>query len=170
MLHGFPPIATSSATCLILGSMPGVDSLRAQEYYAHPRNAFWTIMGELCGAAPSLSYAARKQCLERAGIAVWDVIAACRRTGSLDAKIDRNSLVVNQFEKFFCEHSKITRIFFNGATAETLFTRFVRPLIKTREFEYQRLPSTSPAYASLRNAQKLAAWGTHLCPEVLYAS
>ena len=164
LLRGFPPIATSRANCLILGSMPGVDSLRAQQYYAHPRNAFWPIMGELCGATPSLSYDARKQRLNRAGIAVWDVIASCRRSGSLDSKIDRHSIVVNHFEKFFCEYSKITRIFFNGATAEALFTRYVRPSLKVREFEYRRLPSTSSAYAGMGFEAKGEAWSVVINP------
>jgi double-stranded uracil-DNA glycosylase len=162
LLHGLPPIATSRATCLILGSMPGVDSLRAQEYYAHPRNAFWSIMGELCGAAPSLSYAARSRRLNRAGISVWDVIAACRRPGSLDSKIELRSVVVNHFDAFFCEHPKITRIFFNGATSEALFTRYVRPRLTIRQFEFRRLPSTSPANAGMKFEAKREAWSVVL--------
>lgn len=150
--------------------MPGVDSLRAREYYAHPRNAFWSIMGELCGAAPSLAYAARSRRLNRAGIAVWDVVAECRRRGSLDADIERTSIVVNDFVEFFSRRAKITHVFFNGSTAEGLFFRLVRATLANHELVYQRLPSTSPANASLTRAQKITAWRAHLRSEILYVN
>ena len=76
-IHSFSPIEDSSATILILGSMPGKESLRAGQYYAHRRNAFWPIMGDLIGANPTLPYEARTQLLKTAGIALWDVLASC---------------------------------------------------------------------------------------------
>lgn len=90
-IRGFPPRIGTNPRVLILGSMPGIASLTANRYYAHPRNRFWTILGEWLGFDPSLDYASRVQALHRAGIAVWDVLAECEREGSLDAAIMRDS-------------------------------------------------------------------------------
>ena len=158
LAHGFPPLATPRATRLILGSLPGADSLRAGQYYAHPRNVFWRIMGELFGADPSLSYAARARTLGAAGIAVWDVIASCSRSGSLDAHIDRASVTLNDFASFLAIHRSITHVYFNGAAAEQLFMRLALPTVDPCALEFRRLPSTSPAHARLNFERKLAAW------------
>jgi double-stranded uracil-DNA glycosylase len=161
-VESFPPIADTGATRLILGSMPGVASLAAQRYYAHPQNAFWRIMGELLGFAADAPYPKRVSALKRAGIAVWDVLQACERAGSLDTSIRRDSEVANDFAAFFAEHSRITHIFFNGAAAEACFKRHCAALLRdpvvVSRACFQRLPSTSPAHASLRFEQKLVAW------------
>ena len=85
--RGFPPVAATGARVLVLGSLPGAESLRRREYYAQPRNAFWPIFGAIVGAGPALPYSARLARLEAAGIALWDVCASARRDGSLDADI-----------------------------------------------------------------------------------
>lgn len=157
-LQSFPPIEDSSATVLILGSMPGKESLRAGQYYAHPRNAFWPIMGELAGAAPTLPYQARIQLLKSAGIALWDVLASCTRAGSLDSDIDAASTAANDFAAFFSTHPGITRVFFNGAAAEKYFHKLVLHTLAPRPLHYRRLPSTSPANAAMSYLQKLKAW------------
>ena len=161
-IRSFPPIEDGAANILILGSMPGKESLRAGQYYAHPRNAFWTIMGDLVGAAPALPYEARTRILKSAGIALWDVLASCTRHGSMDADIDADSVCANDFASFFAKHPHITHIFFNGSMAEQCFHRHVRPLLEPipgqRPLHYQRLPSTSPAHASMSYRQKLKAW------------
>jgi hypoxanthine-DNA glycosylase len=157
-LRGFPPVAARSARVLILGSMPGAASLAAQRYYAHPRNQFWAIVGSVTGAPPELPYARRLAALRGSGIALWDVIASCRRRGSLDAAIDAASLVVNDFAGFFAQHPGIGSVLFNGATAATLFRRLVLPTLGTRGLELVRLPSTSPAHAGMSHDRKLAAW------------
>ena len=157
-IQSFPPIENPTATVLILGSMPGKESLRARQYYAHPRNAFWPIMGELAGAAPELPYAVRIQKLKSAGIALWDVLASCTRHSSMDADIETDSICPNDFTSFFLKHPHITHVFFNGAMAEQCFHKYVLPMLKTRKIHYQRLPSTSPANASVRYEQKLEAW------------
>jgi len=154
----FPPIEDADASVLILGSMPGVESLRAGQYYAHPRNTFWPIMGDLMGAGPSLDYLARVAILKSNGIALWDVLASCVRKGSLDSAIAEDSIAANDFKAFFLAHPEIERVFFNGAMAEKCFHKHVPLLPETRSLQFHRLPSTSPAHASLSYQQKLAAW------------
>ena len=157
-IHSFPPIAAPDATLLILGSMPGKASLLANQYYAHPRNAFWPIMGELFGAGPAMPYARRVRVLEHAGVAVWDVLASCTRGSSLDSDIDEESIVANDFASFFLAHPRIERVFFNGAKAEASFRRHVRPRLAAATLRLKRLPSTSPANASWSPARKLRSW------------
>lgn len=157
-IHGFPPIAAPNATLLILGSMPGKASLLANQYYAHPRNTFWPIMGELFGAGPDMPYGQRVRVLKHAGIAVWDVLASCTRGSSLDSDIDEDSIVPNDFASFFRTHPRIERVFFNGAKAEASFRRHVLPGLVVTALRFDRLPSTSPANASLSHARKFRAW------------
>ena len=156
--RGFPPLASSAARILILGSLPGEASLRAGQYYAHKQNAFWRIMGDLLGAGPALPYAQRVEKLGTAGIAVWDVIAACERSGSLDSDIVSNSVCVNDFSAFFAVNRSIERVFFNGGAAEASFRRHVLPELSEMNLQLVRLPSTSPAHAARSYAEKLAAW------------
>lgn len=159
-VHSFPPIADAQARVLILGSMPGKLSLQAQQYYAHPRNAFWPILGELVGARADLPYQARMQVLKANGIALWDVLKSCTREGSLDSDIDDASIITNDFVSFHRAHPDIAYIFFNGAKAEACYRKHVLPGLDSplTPLQYQRLPSTSPAHASLSRTQKLKAW------------
>jgi hypoxanthine-DNA glycosylase len=154
LLHGLPPIVDDDAESLILGNMPSVMSLGAQEYYANPRNAFWRITGEIFGFEPTAPYDLRTAALTAHGIAVWDVLRSCRRVGSLDSAVEPDSMVANDFGRFFEDHPSISRVFFNGAAAEKNFNRLVRV---APDFEYRRLPSTSPAQ-TMPYAEKLAAW------------
>lgn len=162
MVCGFPPVAGPDARLLILGSMPGIASLHADRYYAHPRNAFWPIMGKQLGFSPELPYAERLARLKAAGIALWDVIAACERTGSLDANIAGDTVRVNDFSAFFAVHRGICRVAFNGAAAETAFRRHVLPRLPGLDLAMIRLPSTSPAHAGMTLADKEAAWSAIL--------
>lgn len=164
--HGFPPVADLSARVLVLGSLPGKASLDAQEYYANQQNAFWRIMGELFDAGPAVPYAQRLERLRLAGIALWDVIAAGERAGSLDADIVKTSVRVNDFSAFFAEHRQIRHVYFNGAAAEAAFRRYVLPLLPDADRLLIRLPSTSPAHAASSYAEKLAAWSAILAPLV----
>lgn len=158
--NGFEPIVSENARVLILGTMPGVASLLKQQYYGHPRNAFWPIMAVLYGINPEADYQLRKEVLLSNGVAVWDVLQSCSRQGSLDAHIDRDSIKINDFSGFFAQFSFISRIVFNGRMAEKLYKKYVLPFLDQRvaEFEYQCLPSTSPAYAGLSLEQKIEAW------------
>jgi double-stranded uracil-DNA glycosylase len=161
-IQSFPPIENPTARILILGSMPGKESLRAGQYYAHPRNAFWPIMGELVGARTTLPYQARTRVLQSAGIALWDVLASCTRHSSMDADIEADSICPNDFASFFRRHPHITHVFFNGTLSEQCFHKHVQPLLEgmfvSRPLNYLRLPSTSPANASMRYEDKLSAW------------
>lgn len=160
LLRGFPPIAAPDAQVLVLGSMPSVASLARQQYYAHPRNAFWPIMGRLYGAGPGVPYDQRRELLCAHGLAVWDVLRECLREGSLDMSIRGDSEQPNDFVAFFESHPWIHTIFFNGGKAEAAFARHVRPKLVEldREFRRVRLPSTSPAHAGRSFAEKLSAW------------
>ena len=157
---GFPPIADNNAIILILGSMPSIKSLEEQQYYAHPRNSFWFIMTKLLGDKSDLDYAERKALLLQNKIALWDVLNTCQRKGSLDSSIKNETIVVNDFNKFFTEHLLIRTVFFNGSRAQQEYNRHVLPVLNTEfaSISYQRLPSTSPAMASLNREQKLQQW------------
>ena len=153
---GFPPIVRKDARILILGSMPGQRSLAAQQYYAHPQNAFWAIMCELL--AVEGSYEQRCSALTASGIALWDVLYRTARPGSMDADIQLPESEVNDFNRFFSDNREIAKIGFNGQTAARLFRRLVPQQLQDRIEQTVILPSTSPAYASMRYAEKLKRW------------
>lgn len=154
---GFAPIAGAGAGTLILGSLPSRQSLQHNQYYAHPRNAFWRIMGALVSAGPEVAYQERVRRLVAARIAVWDVLASSVRPGSLDADIDLSSAVPNDFDKFFSEFPSISRVAFNGKKAAEMFRRLgCRP--HGAGVELITLPSTSPAFAAMPFEEKLARW------------
>jgi hypoxanthine-DNA glycosylase len=157
-IHSFAPIEVPRARILILGSMPGVESLRKEEYYAHPRNLFWRMLGMLCEFNPALPYAERVAALGAAKISVWDVLQSCTRQGSLDADIEKSTIVPNDFNAFFRRQSTITHVFFNGSAAEKFYRSEVLPVLLSHQIQYTRLPSTSPAHASMSFEEKLAAW------------
>jgi double-stranded uracil-DNA glycosylase len=158
-VESFPPIESAIARVLVLGTMPGEASLRARQYYAHPQNAFWRIAGTTLGFDPAAPYEARIARLRAAGIAVWDVLQSCTRASSLDSAIVAATAVPNDLPAFLADHPQIRRICFNGAKAEALYARHVRPrLVPAPDIRYLRLPSTSPANASVPWPQKLQAW------------
>lgn len=157
-VHCFPPVVGLAPKVLILGSAPGRVSLDAIEYYAHPRNLFWRFLGDLLGFSPRLPYAERLARLTDAGIALWDVIAACERTGSLDSDIMPGSIEPNDFQEFFTVHRSIQHVFFNGTAAENEFRRKVLPELSVPCPVLHRLPSTSPAHAARSLAEKQHAW------------
>jgi hypoxanthine-DNA glycosylase len=158
-IEGFPPLARPDARVLVLGSMPSQASLARGQYYAHPRNAFWPVMTRLFDLRAT-DYAGRAAELTARGVAVWDVLRACTRPGSLDSAIDEASIVTNDFAGFFRAHPGIRRVYFNGAKAEAVYRRRVLPELAgaAAGLPLARLPSTSPAHASLDLAGKTAAW------------
>ena len=162
-VHSFPPISNPEARVLVLGSMPGLASLRLQQYYGHPQNTFWKIVGAVLGFDPALAYEQRTAALVQRRVALWDVLASCVREGSLDADIDDATVVANDFAAFFDAHPHIVRVCFNGAKAESVFRKQVLPQLGTqRAIDYVRLPSTSPAHAGMTLAVKVSAWAAGL--------
>lgn len=163
-VHSFAPLSATNAQVLILGSMPGIASLKAQQYYAHPRNAFWGIMDVLFNIDKTLPYTERVQHLKRTPVSIWDTLKACTRSSSLDSDIVESSIIPNDFSKYLSANPSIKAIYFNGAKSETLFLKHVIPSLPSNIAiqHYQRLPSTSPAMASLSFDEKCANWQTIL--------
>jgi len=155
MLQGLPPRLASNTRLVVLGSFPGEASLRAQQYYGHPRNQFWPILTELFSNQPSvvcaLPYAQRMQWLLEQGVGVWDVYAACTREGSLDANIQ--SAEINDLHKLRVWCPNLTAIAHNGGESY----RHAR-ITRTLGLPVYRLPSTSPANASWSLQRKRDAW------------
>lgn len=158
--RSFPPVAADNPRALILGSMPGVKSLAAGEYYAHPQNAFWKILSTLFDM-PADNYAQRLQIITKNHLALWDVLQYCERQGSLDSAIDSASIEVNDFTTFLTQHKNIRRVFLNGGKAAQEFKRRVLPDLPreiTARLTITQLPSTSPAHAGMTFTDKAAAW------------
>lgn len=155
IVRSFAPIAARDAHTLILGSMPGIASLEAGQYYAHPRNAFWPIMGALYGAGADLPYTERVLRLRAKGVAVWDVLQSCVREGSLDADI--RAEVPNDFAPFFAAHPRLQRIGLNGGKASASFKKLASSHCPPG-IQVITLPSTSPAHAARRFDEKCALW------------
>lgn len=155
----FPPVIGGHPRILILGSMPGRQSLFEQQYYAHPRNAFWPIMRRFLALPAESSYQTCCSSMISAEFALWDVLAQCVRPGSLDQHIDPASIVVNDFADFLCRYPSIERILFNGGKAAELFRRhaLVR-LDQSAQPQLISLPSTSPANATMRFEEKYSHW------------
>ena len=152
-------MARPDARILILGSMPGEESLRQRQYYAHPKNAFWAIMGRLFGAGRDLPYRRRLARLAAAKVALWDVAGECVRPGSLDSDIEHRSVVPNDFQMLFKRCPHIRAVFFNGKKSTELFHKLVRPNLKNSDcLVFFVLPSTSPAMASLSLGEKIRRW------------
>ena len=155
MLSGLPPIVGRRPRLLILGSMPSARSLAAGEYYAHPQNAFWPLMARLLELPPLETYAKKQAALKRGGAALWDALAACRREGSLDSAIVRESETANDIAALLAQHRTIEAVALNGDRARQCFLRHIKLENHCRLIF---LPSTSPANARMNFSQKLAAW------------
>ena len=157
----FDPVVSAGAWALVLGSMPGQRSLADAQYYAHPRNLFWPIMGTLVGAGPDLPYDERLATLRAEGIILWDVLARCERPGSLDASIVRASEVPNPIGPLLVAQPDVRVIACNGGAAHQLLRRHVLPglddAVRAR-VHVLALPSTSPANAAMPAEERLRAW------------
>ena len=152
--RSFPPVIERGARALVLGTLPGEESLRRREYYAHPRNLFWPIVFALFGGgAPSPVYAERVAFLGANGIALWDVVAAGQRHASADSTIAAE--VPNAIHALLDAHPGIRVVAFNGTAARRLYDRHFR---RRLELMYLHLPSTSPAHARVGFADKLVRW------------
>lgn len=160
-VQSFAPSLGVHCHTLILGSMPGVRSLAAVQYYAHPQNLFWPLMQELYAVPRELPYAQRLARLHEAGVGLWDVLQGCERRGSLDSAITRVSEVPNAIAELLFQWPQIRAIGLNGAKAAQAFRRHVAaqiPAARKSTLSLLELPSTSPAHASMSRADKLVAW------------
>lgn len=150
-LTGLPPLVDERARVLILGSFPSVASLEARQYYAHRQNHFWRILAAVLGQPlAAMDYAVRTAAVQAAGIAIWDVYAACRREGSLDSAI--RAAAANDIAALKSIAPRLRRVCFNGKTAGKF-----APALAASGLETFVLPSSSPAY-TLPFAAKLAVW------------
>lgn len=162
LLIGFAPVADMYCKILILGSMPSVKSLEQQQYYGHPRNAFWKIMAQISEVPFEANYVDRCIGLKDKGIALWDVIGACIRPGSLDANIQSDSIEPNDILAFIHQHKDLKCIALNGGAAFKLFKKhFLSNL--PEQIDVLQLPSTSPAY-TMPIAEKSKIWLQALQP------
>jgi double-stranded uracil-DNA glycosylase len=151
--RSFPPIVDARSRVLVLGTLPGEESLRRQQYYAHPRNLFWPIVCALFGATPPPDYAERLAFIAAHCIALWDVCEAGERERSADTTIRRER--PNAIDRLLDEHHLIRAVAFNGTGARRLYDRHFQ---RRPELIYLALPSTSPAHATIDFAGKLARW------------
>jgi len=156
-VHSFEPVIGSHPRILILGSMPGVVSLQAVQYYANPRNAFWAIMADLFAINIDCDYESRIEQVKQLPVVLWDTIKACHREGSLDSNIKKHQLEANDIPGLLKQYSDIGLVACNGATSEKYFNQLVKPKLTDR-IDILRFPSTSPANAGMRFDQKLASW------------
>ena len=158
-VSSFPPIVGLNPRIIILGSMPGIASLEAVQYYAHPRNAFWPIMAELFDFDHQVDYQARIEQVRALPVILWDTLASCYRPGSLDSDISRDSVEANDIVSLLDEFPGIRLIAFNGVTSEKYFRRLVLPQLKAETLPHLlRMPSTSPANASMNLKRKTESW------------
>jgi hypoxanthine-DNA glycosylase len=152
LLQGLPPVLGPDPRVLILGSFPGAVSLARAHYYAHPRNQFWPILGALLDEPlVALSYPERLARLIDRRIALWDVLGACRRAGSLDTAI--RDAARNDFDALLALAPTLRAVAFNGATAAR-----AQPWFAARGLATYPLPSTSPAHAALGPDAKRERW------------
>ena len=150
----------ADAELLILGSLPGMRSLQLHQYYAHPRNAFWQLIERIFDAKSSLPYTQRVEILTANRVALWDVLAAAERPGSLDSSIVPRPRGRTTSRLSTGAHPQVSRIYFNGRKAEELYRRFVLPGLSAEfaALRYVSMPSTSPAHAGMPFAEKLVRW------------
>ena len=151
--RSFPPVVDAQARVLVLGTLPGEESLRRGEYYAHPRNLFWAIIFALFDERPALNYSERLTFLATHRIAVWDVCELGEREKSADTTIRLER--PNAIDRLLDHHPLIRAVAFNGTTARRLYDRHFS---RRADLAYLALPSTSPAHATIDFPAKLARW------------
>jgi len=153
----FLPVVDKNTRILVLGSLPGEESLRQGQYYANPRNSFWKIIFRIFGQSIPDSYHEKLSFLKSKGIGLWDVILTAERDGSLDSKI-RNE-IPNEFSTLLKQYIDIRVLIFNGRKAEKAFKRLIvgkQDLPDRLLFKY--FPSTSPANSKISFEAKASYW------------
>lgn len=151
----FPPVVDANTRILILGSLPGERSLALSQYYGHPQNKFWSLVGEVIDRdLVGMDYPARLDTLLERRIGLWDVVAQARRVGSLDSRIRDHAS--NDLIALINTLPNLIAIAFNGGTAAKIGMTALGE--EGSRYRLLRLPSSSPAYASVSYAEKLAVW------------
>ena len=156
----FKPSIDNNSTVLILGSMPGVKSLEEQQYYAHPQNRFWKVMGEIC-KVPNLhefDYDLKLKTLLKNKIALWDTIKLCKREGSLDSDIQNE--VPNDIKGLLKKYPNIKIICLNGNKSYSAFKKYFSDI--QEKYTCYKMPSTSPANAKYSLKKLVKEWAEHL--------
>ncbi len=157
--HGFGPFYRPDSRLLILGSFPSVKSREVSFYYGHPRNRFWPLLARLCSEPIPVLTEEKKAFLERNRIALYDVIESCSIEGSSDSSIRD---VIPADLRPILQNSRVgDQIFTNGATASSLFRRYLSPSLGIMSVQ---LPSTSPANAACSLDRLAELWGEKLLP------
>jgi len=162
---GFEPVVDNKTSILIVGSMPGRESIRRNEYYGHPRNRFWPMIETVLGIPSTLPYAERLQALNDSGVGLWDVLSSCERQGSSDAYIQVESEVYNEFASMLDARRRIRTICCNGMKAYGAFSRQILPTIDisiAERLDTIRLPSTSAANATYLYEDIVRLWAIAL--------
>ncbi|NRT10615.1 DNA-deoxyinosine glycosylase [Flavobacterium sp. 14A] len=155
MIQSFLPYIDHNTRILILGTMPGVQSLARQEYYAHPRNHFWKIMYTLFNSLPMDDAFSKKiNLLQEHAIGLWDVLENCERKGSLDVHIKNQK--ENDFISLFEQYPQINTIIFNGKESHKYF---FKKFGQIKGITYYVMPSTSPAN-TMSFDKKFALWSS----------
>ena len=150
----FAPIIDEHTKVLIIGTMPGVASLKAQEYYAYKYNVFWRIIGTIAGTSEFRDYAHKKEILKILHLGLWDNLRFCERVGSMYSQITKEQ--PNDFDNLLKQNPQIQKLLFNGQKSYQFFKKYHSNLVK--KYNYAVLPSTSPANARLCYSKKLALW------------
>jgi len=158
-VHSIEPIIGRNPRIIILGSMPGIISINAIQYYANPRNLFWMVLEDLFGIDINASYEFKVQQVQQLPLIIWDTLKSCHREGSLDSKILSTDLEANDIGALLKRFPTVQAIAFNGGASAKYFDRLVRPqLSKDLNVELFKMPSTSPANAGMKQQQKLEIW------------
>jgi TDG/mug DNA glycosylase family protein len=164
--HGLRPVVDEKSRALILGTLPGDESLRQQRYYSNPNNQFWTLLSDVFGVSPGPSYAERLGFLTDHGVALWDVLQSAHRAGSSDSAITDPR--PNDFGDLFATFPALRRVGFNGTRAESLWRKYVRAQtnVPHESLVTVTLPSSSgsPGRNVLAYDEKLVRWKAFLRP------
>jgi hypoxanthine-DNA glycosylase len=161
MKYSFEPFIDSYSKVLILGTMPGEQSLAHNEYYANPKNQFWMILSGVFNQRPGSSYMEKLNFLQEHRLALWDVLQGAEREGSLDQNIRME--VPNDFSRIFVDYPSLKAVLFNGGKAEKYFQQLVlkqQVISRKKGIEFLRMPSSSPTPGKnvLPLPQKIEFW------------
>ena len=159
----FAPVIDDKTEILIIGTMPSVASLQAQEYYAFKHNAFWKIIADISQTLEFRDYQHKLKTLSALHLGLWDNLQFCEREGSLDSQIYNE--IPNNFQELLSQYPQIHKLLFNGQKSYQFFKKYQSKLLN--KYSYKVLPSTSPANATIKYSDKLKRWQQEIEVNVL---